>query len=242
MDDLVFVHHPHQTEYVVPADAPIRLPAGLPPDDRRLRREPRDGGHGGARRPPAARRGGPRRRPGRRRPSDHDAPAAGRREADRDGRPARATACSVDRGRRGPRIGRGRRRRRAVSSSSPPGAAWTSPSRQAGARPLSRRASMPLPSPGPSSSRRGTGPARRPSGSGGAFHRRRMRVLSSQVSTLDPSLTPRWDRARRTALVVRAAARASALGADHAPIRVRRRGLRVRASRAVPRRVPAGGA
>ena len=36
---------------------------------------------------------------------------------------------------------------------------------------------------------------------GGAFHRRRVRVVSSQVSTLDPSLAPRWDRARRTALV-----------------------------------------
>jgi 2-desacetyl-2-hydroxyethyl bacteriochlorophyllide A dehydrogenase len=32
MDDLVFVHHPHGTEYVVTADAPILLPAGLPPD------------------------------------------------------------------------------------------------------------------------------------------------------------------------------------------------------------------
>lgn len=32
VDDLVFVHHPHQTEYVVPADVPIRLPEGLPPD------------------------------------------------------------------------------------------------------------------------------------------------------------------------------------------------------------------
>ena len=36
---------------------------------------------------------------------------------------------------------------------------------------------------------------------GGRFHRRRLRVLSSQVSTLDPALAPRWDRARRTALV-----------------------------------------
>jgi 2-desacetyl-2-hydroxyethyl bacteriochlorophyllide A dehydrogenase len=36
---------------------------------------------------------------------------------------------------------------------------------------------------------------------GGAFHRRRVRIVSSQVSTLDPSLTPRWDRGRRTALV-----------------------------------------
>jgi 2-desacetyl-2-hydroxyethyl bacteriochlorophyllide A dehydrogenase len=32
VDDLVFVHHPHQTEYVVPADFPIRLPDGLSAD------------------------------------------------------------------------------------------------------------------------------------------------------------------------------------------------------------------
>jgi 2-desacetyl-2-hydroxyethyl bacteriochlorophyllide A dehydrogenase len=32
VDDLVFVHHPHQTEYVVPADMPIRLPQDLPAD------------------------------------------------------------------------------------------------------------------------------------------------------------------------------------------------------------------
>jgi 2-desacetyl-2-hydroxyethyl bacteriochlorophyllide A dehydrogenase len=30
--DLVFVHHPHQTEYVVPADFPVRLPNDLPVD------------------------------------------------------------------------------------------------------------------------------------------------------------------------------------------------------------------
>jgi 2-desacetyl-2-hydroxyethyl bacteriochlorophyllide A dehydrogenase len=30
--DLVFVHHPHQSEYVVPADAPILLPAELAPE------------------------------------------------------------------------------------------------------------------------------------------------------------------------------------------------------------------
>src|SRR3954452_23329146 len=30
--DLVFVHHPHQTEYTVPADVPIPLPADLPPE------------------------------------------------------------------------------------------------------------------------------------------------------------------------------------------------------------------
>ena len=38
---------------------------------------------------------------------------------------------------------------------------------------------------------------------GGRFHRERLRVISSQVSNLDPSLSPRWDRARRTANVLR---------------------------------------
>jgi 2-desacetyl-2-hydroxyethyl bacteriochlorophyllide A dehydrogenase len=32
LDDLVFAHHPHQTEFVVPASMLIRLPLGLPPD------------------------------------------------------------------------------------------------------------------------------------------------------------------------------------------------------------------
>src|SRR4029453_8017880 len=32
VDDLVFVHHPHQTEDVGPADFPIRVPEGLPAD------------------------------------------------------------------------------------------------------------------------------------------------------------------------------------------------------------------
>jgi 2-desacetyl-2-hydroxyethyl bacteriochlorophyllide A dehydrogenase len=38
-------------------------------------------------------------------------------------------------------------------------------------------------------------------GLGEAFHRRRLRIVSSQVSTLDPSLTPRWDPSRRSGLV-----------------------------------------
>jgi len=32
---------------------------------------------------------------------------------------------------------------------------------------------------------------------GGAFHRRRLRIVSSQVSTIDASLQPRWSRQRR---------------------------------------------
>ena len=37
---------------------------------------------------------------------------------------------------------------------------------------------------------------------GGGFHRRRIRLISSQVSTLGPSLTGRWDKARRLALAL----------------------------------------
>jgi 2-desacetyl-2-hydroxyethyl bacteriochlorophyllide A dehydrogenase len=36
---------------------------------------------------------------------------------------------------------------------------------------------------------------------GGAFHRRRLRLVSSQVSTLDPTVSPRWNRERRTDVV-----------------------------------------
>jgi len=32
---------------------------------------------------------------------------------------------------------------------------------------------------------------------GGRFHRRRLRIVSSQVSHIAPSLSGRWDRARR---------------------------------------------
>jgi threonine dehydrogenase-like Zn-dependent dehydrogenase len=35
---------------------------------------------------------------------------------------------------------------------------------------------------------------------GGSFHRGRMRIVSSQVGSLDPALGPRWDRGRRQAL------------------------------------------
>jgi 2-desacetyl-2-hydroxyethyl bacteriochlorophyllide A dehydrogenase len=36
---------------------------------------------------------------------------------------------------------------------------------------------------------------------GGAFHRHRLRLVSSQVSTLSPTVSPRWNRERRTNLV-----------------------------------------
>jgi 2-desacetyl-2-hydroxyethyl bacteriochlorophyllide A dehydrogenase len=35
---------------------------------------------------------------------------------------------------------------------------------------------------------------------GGPFHRRRLRIVSSQVGSVDPSLQPRWSRQRRLAL------------------------------------------
>jgi threonine dehydrogenase-like Zn-dependent dehydrogenase len=35
---------------------------------------------------------------------------------------------------------------------------------------------------------------------GAGFHRKRLRLLSSQVSTLDPAVSGRWDRARRLEL------------------------------------------
>jgi threonine dehydrogenase-like Zn-dependent dehydrogenase len=35
---------------------------------------------------------------------------------------------------------------------------------------------------------------------GGAFHRRRLRIVSSQVSTIDAALQPRWTHARRLSL------------------------------------------
>jgi 2-desacetyl-2-hydroxyethyl bacteriochlorophyllide A dehydrogenase len=37
---------------------------------------------------------------------------------------------------------------------------------------------------------------------GGAFHRRRLRIISSQVGTIDNALQPRWTYARRTAMVL----------------------------------------
>jgi threonine dehydrogenase-like Zn-dependent dehydrogenase len=38
---------------------------------------------------------------------------------------------------------------------------------------------------------------------GESFHRRRLRIIASQVSNIDPALQPRWTRERRVALAVR---------------------------------------
>jgi len=35
---------------------------------------------------------------------------------------------------------------------------------------------------------------------GGPFHRRRLRIVSTQVSTIDPVLQPRWSHERRLAV------------------------------------------
>jgi len=43
----------------------------------------------------------------------------------------------------------------------------------------------------------------RPLDLGGKFHRNRLRLISSQVSTLNPALTGRWDKSRRIALAWR---------------------------------------
>jgi len=37
---------------------------------------------------------------------------------------------------------------------------------------------------------------------GGRFHRGRVRLISSQVSRIDPALAPRWDRERRLAMAM----------------------------------------
>ena len=62
---------------------------------------------------------------------------------------------------------------------------------------------------------------------GGPFHRRRLRIVSSQVGTIDAALQPRWTHARRLALCLRAASAAPA-GTAHQPshaVRTGRRGI-----------------
>ena len=200
VDDLVFVHHPHQTEYVVPADAPIRLPEGLPADvgvfaanletavTVLLDAHPRLGesvlvtGQGivGLLITMLLRRAG----------------ATPIVTADlHERRRAASVAAGADHAigadddlidvvleltdQRGVDV--------AVEASGSPAALQACIDAAAFAGTVvvaswygTRDVSLSL---------------------GGRFHRRRLRVVSSQVSTLDPALAPRWDRARRMALV-----------------------------------------
>ena len=200
VDDLVFVHHPHQTEFVVPADAPIRLPEGLTADvgvfaanletavTVVLDAHPRLGeavlvtGQGivGLLITMLLRRAGAT--PivtadlhERRRAASRSAGADHVLDAD-----AGLIETVLDlTDRRGVDV--------AVEVSGSPAALQACIDGVAFAGTVvvaswygTREVSLRL---------------------GDQFHRRRLRVVSSQVSTLDPALAPRWDRARRTALV-----------------------------------------
>jgi 2-desacetyl-2-hydroxyethyl bacteriochlorophyllide A dehydrogenase len=200
VDDLVFVHHPHQTEYVVPADAPIRLPADLRPEAGvfsanletavtvALDAHPRIGevvlvvGQGivGLLITMVLRRVGPRMivtvdLHERRRQASI---AAGADHAIRGEDDVRNQILELTGG-RGVDV--------AIEASGSPAAL------QACIDAIAFGGTVVV------ASWYGTRAA--PVALGGVFHRRRVRIVSSQVSTLDPSLTPRWDRTRRTALV-----------------------------------------
>jgi 2-desacetyl-2-hydroxyethyl bacteriochlorophyllide A dehydrogenase len=199
-DDLVFVHHPHQTEYVVPADAPIRLPEGLSPDvgvfaanletavTVVLDAHPRLGeavlvsGQGvvGLLITMLLRRAGAS-------PIVTADLHQRRRAASASAGADRVLPVDVDlvdavldlTDRRGVDV--------AIEASGNPAALQTCIDAVAFAGTVvvaswygTRDAGLNL---------------------GGRFHRRRIRILSSQVSTLDPALAPRWDRARRSSLV-----------------------------------------
>jgi 2-desacetyl-2-hydroxyethyl bacteriochlorophyllide A dehydrogenase len=200
MDDLVFVHHPHQTEYVVPADVPIPLPAGLSPDvgvfvanletavTVVLDAHPRLGeavlvtGQGvvGLLITMLLRKAGatPIITADLYEPRRTASVAAGADHALGIGDDLVDTVLGLTGG-RGVDV--------AVEASGSPAALQTCLDAAAFAGTVvvaswygTRDTSLDL---------------------GGRFHRRRLRVISSQVSTLDPAITPRWDRARRTALV-----------------------------------------
>ena len=198
--DLVFAHHPHQTEYVVPADFPIRLPASVPPEVAvfsanletavtvTLDAHPRLGeavvvmGQGvvGLLITMLLRRVGAG-------PIVTVDAHPRRREASLSAGADHALGLDADLVDRVLELTGGRGFDVAVEASGSPGALQTCIDSVAFAGTIvvaswygTRDATLAL---------------------GGAFHRRRLRVLSSQVSTLDPTVAPRWDRARRTALV-----------------------------------------
>jgi 2-desacetyl-2-hydroxyethyl bacteriochlorophyllide A dehydrogenase len=200
VDDLVFVHHPHQTEYVVPAEAPIRLSADLPPDTGvfsanletavtvALDAHPRLGeavlvvGQGivGLLITMVLKRVGAT-------PIVTVDLHERRRQASTAAGADHAIGVDEDVGARVLELTGGRGVDVAVEASGSPAALQACIDAVAFAGTVvvaswygTRDATLAL---------------------GGAFHRRRVRVVSSQVSTLDPSITPRWDRGRRTALV-----------------------------------------
>ena len=200
VDDIVFVHHPHQTEYVVPAEAPIRLPEGLPADvgvfaanletavTVGLDAHPRIGeavlvtGQGvvGLLVTMLLRRAGVN-------PIVTADLHERRRAASAAAGANHALGVDVDLVDAVLELTDGRGVDVAIEVSGSPAALQACIDATAFAGTVvvaswygTRDASLSL---------------------GGRFHRRRLRVVSSQVSTLDPTLGPRWDRARRTDLV-----------------------------------------
>src|SRR5262245_38669716 len=200
VDELVFVHHPHQTEYVVPADAPIRLPDDLPSEvgifaanletaaTLVLDAHPRLGevvlvtGQGVVGRlvTMLLRRAGAALIV----TADlHERRRAASIAAGAD----HALAVDADLADAVVELTDGRGVDVAIEVSGSPAALQTCIDATAfggtvvvGSWYGSREVGLNL---------------------GARFHRRRLRLVSSQVSTLDPALAPRWDRARRTALV-----------------------------------------
>jgi 2-desacetyl-2-hydroxyethyl bacteriochlorophyllide A dehydrogenase len=200
VDDLVFVHHPHQTEYVVPADFPIRLPDGLPADvgvfaanletavTVVLDAHPRLGeailvtGQGvvGLLITMLLRRAGAT-------PIMTADLYERRRAASVAAGATHALGAEVDVSDAVLELTDGRGVDVAVEVSGSPAAlqACIDAAAFAGTVVIA--------------SWYGTRDVELNLGAG--FHRRRLRLVGSQVSTLDPAITPRWDRARRTALV-----------------------------------------
>ena len=200
VDDVVFVHHPHQSEYVVPAEAPIRLPEGLPADvgvfaanletavTVGLDAHPRIGeavlvtGQGvvGLLVTMLLRRAGAN-------PIVTADLHERRRAASAAAGANHALGVDVDLVDAVLELTDGRGVDVAIEVSGSPAALQACIDATAFAGTVvvaswygTRDASLSL---------------------GGRFHRSRLRVVSSQVSTLDPALAPRWDRARRMALV-----------------------------------------
>ena len=200
VDDLVFAHHPHQTEYIVPADFPLRLPEGLPADvgvfaanletavTVVLDAHPRLGdavlvtGQGvvGLLVTMLLRRAGAT-------PIVTADLHERRRAASTTAGAHRALGVDVDLVDAVLELTDGRGVDVAIEVSGSPAGLQACIDAAAFAGTVvvaswygTRDVTLSL---------------------GGGYHRRRLRVISSQVSTLDPALAPRWDRARRTAFV-----------------------------------------